>query len=65
MDLRGTAAGALLSKYVIAWRGQHVFNPSNIGLVVCFLALGRARVEPLDFWWGPMSGGWFSRSRSS
>ena len=34
----GTAAGALLSKYVIAWRGQHVFNPSNIGLVVCFLA---------------------------
>ena len=51
----GTAAGALLSKYVIAWRGQHVFNPSNIGLVVCFLALGRARVEPLDFWWGPMS----------
>jgi Na+-transporting NADH:ubiquinone oxidoreductase subunit NqrB len=51
----GTAAGALLSKYVIAWRGEHVFNPSNIGLVVCFLALGRARVEPLDFWWGPMS----------
>ena len=50
-----TAAGGLLSKYVIAWRGQHVFNPSNIGLVVCFLALGRARVEPLDFWWGPMS----------
>ncbi|MHB8469873.1 MAG: FG-GAP-like repeat-containing protein [Gaiellaceae bacterium] len=50
-----TAAGALLSKHVIKWRGEHVFNPSNIGLVVCFLALGRTRVEPLDFWWGPMS----------
>ena len=50
-----TAAGALLSKYVIAWRGHHIFNPSNIGLVVCFLALGRTRAEPLDFWWGPMS----------
>ncbi|HEX7082797.1 MAG TPA: FG-GAP-like repeat-containing protein [Gaiellaceae bacterium] len=49
------AGGSLLSKYVIAWRGEHVFNPSNIGLVVCFLALGRTRVEPLDFWWGPMS----------
>src|SRR5581483_8946802 len=50
-----TAAGSLLSKYVIAWKGEHVFNPSNIGLVVVFLALGRSRVEPLDFWWGPMS----------
>ena len=50
-----TAAGALLSKHVVKWRGEHLFNPSNIGLVVCFLALGRSRVEPLDFWWGPMS----------
>ncbi|MGH3002976.1 MAG: FG-GAP-like repeat-containing protein [Gaiellaceae bacterium] len=51
-----TSAGALLSKYAIKWRGGHIFNPSNIGLVACFLALGRTRVEPLDFWWGPMSG---------
>jgi len=50
-----TAGGSLLSKYVIKWRGEHIFNPSNIGLVVVFLALGRTRVEPLDFWWGPMS----------
>src|SRR5438094_5826869 len=49
------AGGALLSKHVVQWRGTHFFNPSNIGLVVCFLALGRTRVEPLDFWWGPMS----------
>lgn len=51
----GTAAISLLSKYVITWRGGHVFNPSNFGLVLCFVALGRTRAEPLDFWWGPMS----------
>src|SRR3954470_1625910 len=51
----GTAAVALLSKYLIRWRGEHVFNPSNIGLVLCFLILGRGRANPLDFWWGPMS----------
>jgi Na+-translocating ferredoxin:NAD+ oxidoreductase RnfD subunit len=51
----GTAAIALLSKHVLVWRGAHIFNPSNIGLVICFLALGRTRAAPLDFWWGPMS----------
>ncbi len=51
----GTAAVSLLSKYVIKWRGNHVFNPSNFGLVLCFLILGKQRAEPLDFWWGPMS----------
>src|SRR5713226_1778791 len=50
-----TAAVSLLSKYVIQIRGSHIFNPSNIGLVICFLVLGRSRAEPLDFWWGPMS----------
>ncbi|MDX6580173.1 MAG: hypothetical protein QOJ47_1722, partial [Gaiellales bacterium] len=50
-----TAAVSLLSKHVIAWRGNHIFNPSNIGLVLCFLILGSSRAEPLDFWWGPMS----------
>ncbi len=50
-----TAAVALLSKHVLRWRGEHFFNPSNIGLVVCFLVLGRNRATPLDFWWGPMS----------
>jgi Na+-translocating ferredoxin:NAD+ oxidoreductase RnfD subunit len=49
------AAGSLLSKHVIKWRGEHVFNPSNVGLVVCFVVLGRGRADPLDFWWGPMS----------
>ena len=36
-----TAAVSLLSKYVIVWRGGHIFNPSNIGLVLCFLVLGK------------------------
>ena len=50
----GTAAVALLSKYVLRLRGEHIFNPSNIGLVLCFLILGPGRAEPLNFWWGPM-----------
>jgi Na+-translocating ferredoxin:NAD+ oxidoreductase RnfD subunit len=45
---------SLLSKYVIKYRGSHVFNPSNIGLVIAFVVLGSSRVEPLDFWWGPL-----------
>ena len=49
------AGGSLLSKHVIKWKGEHVFNPSNIGLVACFLIVGRGRADPLDFWWGPMS----------
>src|SRR5262245_35407415 len=51
----GTAAVALLSKYLITFRGRHVFNPSNFGLVLCFLLLGPERADPLEFWWGPMS----------
>src|SRR5712692_4453406 len=50
-----TAAVSLLSKYVIRYRGGHIFNPSNFGLVICFLVLGSGRADPLDFWWGPMS----------
>jgi Na+-translocating ferredoxin:NAD+ oxidoreductase RnfD subunit len=45
---------SLATKYVIKFRGTHIFNPSNIGLVVAFLVLGMTRVEPLDFWWGPL-----------
>ena len=45
---------ALLTKYVIRYRGSHVFNPSNIGLVLAFLVLGSTRVEPLYFWWAPL-----------
>ncbi len=47
---------SLLTKYVIRFRGSHVFNPSNVGLVAAFLILGSSRVEPLDFWWAPFAG---------
>jgi Na+-translocating ferredoxin:NAD+ oxidoreductase RnfD subunit len=50
----GVAAFSLLTKYVIRYRGAHLFNPSNIGLVVAFVVLGSQRVEPLDFWWAPL-----------
>jgi len=46
---------SLLTKYVIRYRGSHVFNPSNIGLVLVFVLLGTSRVEPLDFWWAPLN----------
>jgi Na+-translocating ferredoxin:NAD+ oxidoreductase RnfD subunit len=49
-----TAAVSLLSKYLIRFRGRHVFNPSNFGLVLCFLLLGPTRANPLDFWWTSM-----------
>ncbi len=51
----GTAAVSILSKHVITWRGSHFFNPSNFGLVLCFVLLGSTRADPLAFWWGPMS----------
>ena len=50
------AAVSLLTKYVIRYRGSHIFNPSNVGLVLAFLLLGSSRVEPLDFWWAPLDG---------
>jgi hypothetical protein len=50
----GVAGLSLLSKYLIQFRGSHVFNPSNLGLVLTFLVLGSTVVEPLDFWWAPL-----------
>ena len=52
----GIAGLSLLSKYVVRYRGSHVFNPSNVGLVAAFVLLGSSRVEPLDFWWSPLDG---------
>ncbi|HEY6629228.1 MAG TPA: hypothetical protein VI193_09630 [Acidimicrobiia bacterium] len=48
------AGVSLLTKYLIRFRGSHVFNPSNVGLVAAFLILGRTVIEPLDFWWAPL-----------
>jgi hypothetical protein len=50
----GIAAFSLLTKYWVRYRGSHVFNPSNVGLVVAFLIIGSEVIEPLDFWWAPL-----------
>ncbi len=51
----GIAAFSLLTKFVARRNGSHVFNPSNVGLVIAFIVLGSSQVEPLDFWWAPLS----------
>lgn len=48
------AGFSILTKYLIRYRGIHLFNPSNVGLVAAFLILGSGTVEPLDFWWAPL-----------
>jgi hypothetical protein len=50
----GVVAVSMASKYLIRWRGRHIFNPSNLGLVLAFAALGPKYTEPLDLWWGPL-----------
>lgn len=52
-----TTVFAMASKALFRSRGRHIFNPSNLALVVAFLILGSDLVEPLDFWWGPLSWG--------
>ena len=59
----GTAAVALLSKYLIKWHGEHIFNPSNIGLVLCFLILGRSRADAARLLVGPDVGVARARAR--
>jgi Na+-translocating ferredoxin:NAD+ oxidoreductase RnfD subunit len=50
----GVVALGMASKYLIRWRGRHIFNPSNVALVLAFVALGPQNSEPLDLWWIPM-----------
>src|SRR5438094_91017 len=47
----GVVAFAMASKYLIRWRGRHIFNPSNVGLVLAFVLLGPQYTEPQDLWW--------------
>jgi hypothetical protein len=50
----GVVAISMASKYLIRWHGRHIFNPSNLGLVLAFVALGPRFTEPMDLWWIPM-----------
>ena len=47
-------AVSMASKYLIQWHGQHIFNPSNLGLVLAFVILGPQHTEPQDLWWIPL-----------
>lgn len=59
----GVVAISMLSKYLIRWRGRHIFNPSNLGLVIAFVALGPRYTEPQDLWWIP-GGPWLALTYS-
>ena len=50
----GVVAVSMASKYLIRWHGRHIFNPSNLGLVLAFVILGPTYTEPQDLWWIPM-----------
>ncbi len=50
----GVVAISMASKYLIRWRGRHIFNPSNLGLVLAFTVLGPKLTEPQDLWWIPL-----------
>ena len=50
----GVVALGMASKYLIRWKGRHIFNPSNVALVIAFVVLGPKYTEPLDLWWIPM-----------
>ena len=41
-----TATVAIVSKFALRWRGKHVFNPTNFGLVAMMLVAGRVWVSP-------------------
>src|SRR5437763_10818955 len=46
----GVVAFAMASKYLIRWRGRHIFNPSNLALVLAFVLLGPQYPEPQELW---------------
>jgi hypothetical protein len=45
----------ILSKYLIRFGGRHLYNPSNLGLVLVLLIVGATHVFPQYLWWGPLS----------
>jgi len=50
----GVVAFGMATKYIVRWKGRHIFNPSNVALVLAFVILGLTRTEPLDLFWIPM-----------
>ena len=60
--LAATAAVAIGSKFVLRARGKHVFNPTNLALVVLLAGSDRAWVSPGQ-WGGPALAGFGLSSR--
>jgi Na+-transporting NADH:ubiquinone oxidoreductase subunit NqrB len=46
----GAAAAAISSKFLLRWKGKHLFNPTNFGIVAGMVATGRVWVSPAQ--WG-------------
>lgn len=44
------AAAAISSKFLLRFRGKHLFNPTNFGILAAMLVTGRAWVSPAQ--WG-------------
>jgi len=44
--LLAAAAIAVSSKFVIRWRGKHIFNPTNVAIVALMIATPRVWVSP-------------------
>ncbi len=47
------AVVTIASKFVIRWRGKHLFNPTNFGIVAMMLATGQVWVSPGQ--WGSVA----------
>ena len=41
-----TAVITIVSKFVLRWRGKHIFNPTNFGLVAMMLGTGQVWASP-------------------
>lgn len=52
------AAIAILSKFLIRFRGKHIFNPSNFGVVVALLALPGTWSAPGQWGYGFLMAAW-------
>lgn len=52
------AAVAILSKFLIRFRGKHIFNPSNFGVVVALLALPGTWSAPGQWGYGFLMAAW-------
>jgi enediyne biosynthesis protein E5 len=52
------SAAAVASKFLIRFRGKHIFNPSNFGVVVALLLLPGAWVTPGQWGYGVLTAAW-------